>query len=356
MERIASTPDATDGQADATVEQPRPRTAWNQWRLPPDPDVHQYLERQLYFEGEGRAAGLSRFFTLLVLAVLIATLGLYANSSAIVIAAMLVAPLMIPIVGLSLALVSGQPSRQLNSVIVVIAAVAVAVLLSYVIGQSLPNLGTLQSEVLARTRPNLIDLGIALVAGAAGSYSLVRFESGALAGVAIGVSLVPPLCAVGLLIADGEPMLAEGAMLLFITNLAAIVFASSVVFSLTGFLPVSEIGQLPRSVRIGIAMALLAVLIVAIPLYRVSSAIIATSREQSEIQQVVDDWLEQTDYELFEMQHVGDELRITVLASAESRLGLDALEAELEAVTGEHLAPVLRIIQYQLVEPQADQP
>ncbi len=207
------------------------------------------LKRRPYLSAEDRrlaldalmvhpsASSLTRFAVLLCLSVVVAAVGLLQDSVAVVIGAMMIAPLMAPIMGVAASLVMGWGRRLLTGLTIVTLSVAVAVTIAWGVAQFLPAAGTgLPTEVLARTSPDVRDLLVALAAGAAGSYATVRRDiSGALPGVAVAVALVPPLACVGVLIGRRQPDLAGGAELLFATNLFGIILAAVVVFILTGF-------------------------------------------------------------------------------------------------------------------------
>ena len=185
------------------------------------------------------------FFILLISSAVIATLGLIFNSTAVVIGAMIVAPLMDSILSLAfgLAVSDGRLIRR-SAVTVgfgVLAVVGTASLISWGLGVSYE-----QSEITGRTSPNLIDLGIAIAAAVAGSFSMTRKQlSNSIAGVAIAVALVPPLCVSGIGLTLGSEMvavfgrgtvagltnqIAEGSFLLFLANLIGITVTSLVVF------------------------------------------------------------------------------------------------------------------------------
>ena len=187
------------------------------------------------------------FFILLISSAVIATLGLISNSTAVVIGAMIVAPLMDPILSLAfgLAVSDGRLIRR-SAVTVgfgVLAVVGTASLISWGLGVSY-----VQSQITGRTSPNLIDLGIAIAAAVAGSFSMTRKQlSNSIAGVAIAVALVPPLCVSGIGLTLGSEMvavfgrgtvagltnqIAEGSFLLFLANLIGITVTSLVVFLL----------------------------------------------------------------------------------------------------------------------------
>lgn len=170
----------------------------------------------------------------------LATLGLIVNSVAVIIGAMLVAPLMGPIMGIALASVARRPGLYGRALLSLAAGTALAVAFSTLLAFTARHLpfGALQvlpSEVDARGHPSVFDLGIALVGGAAGAYSALRLKgAAALAGVAIATALMPPLCSVGIGIALNDGSLARGAGLLFLTNLVAITSAALAVFAALG--------------------------------------------------------------------------------------------------------------------------
>ncbi len=183
------------------------------------------------------------FFLLVVLSCSIATMGLVTNSPAVIIGAMLVAPLMSPIIGLGLASITGNANLLKNALSALALGAVLAVLLSAlmtIINRSLPFvvLQELPGEVLARTRPSPIDLVIALAGGLAAAYAMTRRNiSAALPGVAIATALMPPLCTIGVGVALEHWEVAGGAFLLFLTNAITIAFAAALIFFLRGFAP-----------------------------------------------------------------------------------------------------------------------
>jgi uncharacterized hydrophobic protein (TIGR00271 family) len=172
---------------------------------------------------------------MLGLASAIASLGLLQNSSAVVIGSMLLAPLMTSMIGLGLALgqADARVMRLCGKSIGLGFLLTLAV--SYLIGITTPSGATLTEEVLARGGPNVLDLLIAVFAAAAATFAMARPNiAGAIAGVAIATALVPPVCAVGISLANGVWLNAFGASALFFTNLIAIIVMSSFTFSLLG--------------------------------------------------------------------------------------------------------------------------
>ena len=167
---------------------------------------------------------------MLGLSAVIATLGLLANSVAIIIGAMIIAPLISPIMGITYATVMGNRKLLNRSSLTLASGVVLTVFLSWIIALGV-GFKTVDTEILSRTNPTLIDLGIAMAAGAAGAFANTRRRiADALPGVAIAVALVPPLSVIGIGLALGEVRYAAGASLLFLTNLISIVFFGGLVF------------------------------------------------------------------------------------------------------------------------------
>ena len=181
------------------------------------------------------------FYVLITLSAMIAALGLIVNSGAVVIGAMLVAPLMSPMVGAGLAAVLGDARFLRLSVGAVARGAALAIIVGMIAG--LAHLGEpLTGELAARTQPSLLDLAIALFSGLAAAYALANFSSlaSALPGVAIAAALVPPLATVGIAFVTGHFTESFGALLLFITNFVAISSATALVFLVLGFRPTAS--------------------------------------------------------------------------------------------------------------------
>lgn len=171
------------------------------------------------FEADARLD--SDFLVLTLSASLIASFGLLANSAGVVIGAMVIAPWILPLRSMAFGMLH-DPALVGRSLLTLAAGFAITVSLSALVGAGvgMPAFGT---EVAARTTPNLLDLGIALVAGAAAVYAKIRSRAvSSLVGTAIAVALVPPACVLGLLLSAGEWQAAHGAGLLFLTNLLGI--------------------------------------------------------------------------------------------------------------------------------------
>jgi uncharacterized hydrophobic protein (TIGR00271 family) len=181
----------------------------------------------------------SAYWLQLSLAIGIATLGLALDSVAVVIGAMLISPLMGPLVELSLALLVGAAWPLMRAAVRILGSIVFAVAASWVITLLLP-FGEPTNQVLARASPNALDLLIAVCCAVAAAQTAARPSHSATstaAGTAIGIALVPPLCASGFGLGIGRWPIAEGAFLLFIANFCAILAFASLFFWLVGFQP-----------------------------------------------------------------------------------------------------------------------
>ncbi len=184
------------------------------------PDDSRLMALRREFEHEARFSLV--FVVLTVGASLIASLGLLANSAGVVIGAMVVAPWILPLQAMAFEILRGRLPMFLRALRTLLGGVVICVLLAMGVGHlvAFPSFG---SEVMNRTSPNLLDLGVALVAGAVAMFAKLRKDAiSALAGLAIAVALVPPMCVVGILLASSHWVQAYGALLLFTTNLLGI--------------------------------------------------------------------------------------------------------------------------------------
>lgn len=167
------------------------------------------------------------YLLLIMLSCVIATFGLILGSAAVIIGAMLIAPLMSPILRCALALVRGDLGRFAQAFATLLVGIVFAVGLSTLFGLLVSTGGfnfleELPSKVLGRTRPSLFDLVVALAGGTAAAYALAQPHlSAALPGVAIATALMPPLCTVGIGISQSRADVSSGALLLFLANLTA---------------------------------------------------------------------------------------------------------------------------------------
>lgn len=175
------------------------------------------------------------YLILIISSCTIATFGLLANSTAVIIGAMIIAPLMLPIRGLAFGALTGNIVLFRRGLVAVTVGTAMAVALAWMLGR-LVGISNFDSEVLARSEPTLLDLGIAVAAGGISGYAKVQPKiSGSLAGTAIAVALMPPICVIGLGLSQANWNLSQGAMLLYLTNLLGITLSCMVAFLLAGY-------------------------------------------------------------------------------------------------------------------------
>lgn len=215
------------------------------------------------------------YLIMLVLACLVAILGLLANSPAVVIGAMLISPLMSPFLSAGLALAIGDWELGKAAMRTILVSVLAAIFIS-ALAVAVSPLKEPTAEILARTNPNLLDLGIAFFSGCAGTYTLVsRKGITTIPGVAIATAVMPPLCVVGFGVYQLDPRIALGAASLFITNLAAIIISAALLFFLASF-RISEFkDERPHwsvSMRFTVCLAILILLAVPLASALVSAA------------------------------------------------------------------------------------
>ena len=252
------------------------------------------IGESLFFEQPSQVAKLASWWVMLLLSVAIATFGIMQDSTAVVIGAMLIAPLMTPILGSAAAIVNAWPGRLKRSILLVFLGVTAAVGLAFIIGQWLPTIFPLatNSQITSRVSPNLIDMLIALAAGAAGAYASVdRRVSSSIAGVAIAVALVPPLGVVGLQLQAGEYSDASGAFLLFLTNFVSIILSAILVFLLTGYADLKRLRENRDSIGAGLRTVVFAALLILVPLVFTGQGVISSASRQASAQDAVAEWL-----------------------------------------------------------------
>ena len=254
------------------------------------------LEKKLFFEGEQRQAYLVRFVVLLFLSTVIATYGVLSDSTATVIGAMIIAPLMTPILATTAALIMGQGGRARTSALTVLGGVLLVIITSLIIG--LLSIGvisvTFNSQISARIAPNLYDLMVALAAGAAAAFAYSRFDvADSLPGVAIAIALVPPLSVVGLCLSAAKWEAALGALLLFTTNLLSILLAGGIVFAMLGLGKASAENRdlSAEAERRVYRIILIGILLVAIPLVLTSVRVARDSYTHLRAKQVTQEWI-----------------------------------------------------------------
>ena len=294
----------------------------------------------LYFEEPDRGPKLIAWWVMLLLSVVIATFAVLQDSTAVVIGAMLVAPLMVPILGAAAAIVNGEERRVGSDLLLVLLGVLASIGLAFIIAKWAPAIVPLNSnsQVTSRVNPNVIDMGIALAAGAAGAFATVNKRvASSIAGVAIAVALVPPLAVVGVTLEAGRYDNAGGAFLLFSTNLVAILLAAVTVFVLSGYTSAARIHKNRRQMRNTLTIVGGAAIVILIPLVLTAQQVITDQLRQSQAQQVASTWLEESDGLSLESVAVVEN-EVTVEVSGSDRLPSvaelgQAMQEELGAAT-----------------------
>ncbi|MDH6676746.1 putative hydrophobic protein (TIGR00271 family) [Rhodococcus sp. LBL1] len=225
------------------------------------------LDDRLDLSAGDRKAKQSAFWTMLTLAGVIAIAGVVGDSTATVIGAMIVAPLSTPILGVGLGITTGRGKLLGRSLLVVLLGTVLVVAMGALFVQVVPNhMAVLSnSQVLGRTSPRLSDLTAALATGLVGAIAITRRDVGdVLPGVAIAISLVPPLAVVGVCLGSGAPSLALGAFVLFLSNVVAMIITAVAVFIAAGYAVAAE-GTSGKRSRTYIVLAA-ALVVVAIPM------------------------------------------------------------------------------------------
>ncbi len=251
----------------------------------------EVLEDLFVFGKENHAPFLIRMAVLLVLSTIIATAGLLSDSAAVVIGAMLVAPMMTPVLAAAGAVVMGWSHRFYGAIWLVLSMGIGALAISAFITLLAPDVVFMPEQVLARTRPTFFDLLIALAAGSAGAYTLTRKESSAIPGVAVAVALLPPLASAGILMMTGEFELALRAVVLFFTNLVAMVLAGALTFIAVGVSPASARSHSAAFIKSKLWLFFILVMAVSVPLYFYSEKILFNADYRAAKSVPLQEWL-----------------------------------------------------------------
>lgn len=304
------------------------------------------FQSKLFFEGRERRRHLERFTVLLFLATVIATYGVVGDSTATVIGAMIIAPLMTPIMGTAAALVMGQMNRALQSLLIVISGVAGVIFLSWLIGTFFTGVISAEtnSQILGRINPRMVDLFAALASGAAGAFAMSRDDvADSLPGVAISISLVPPLCVVGLLLSVGDFADASGAFLLFTTNFLSILLAGGGVLALLGLNKAAMIEVVGTARRNAFAVVFVSVALVSIPLAITGAKITREVLLQQRVRTVVEEWIVGTDFDLKSVTVNGINVEV-LLTGPDAPIPSAALTAQLRQEFNEPVVVDLELV------------
>ena len=297
------------------------------------------FKAKLFFEGDERQVNLEQFTVLLFLSTAIATYGVIGDSTATVIGAMIIAPLMRPIMATTAGLVMGdmkRAGRSLGMVVISVAGViGVAWLLAELSIVTVPVLSfQANSQIAGRVSPRMIDLYAALWSGAAAAFAMSRKDvADSLPGAAIAIALVPPLCVVGIGLAQGEWSAAGGALLLFLTNFLSILLSGGAVLALLGLNRAARQVSGGHTRRNAYLFVALATILVIIPLATTTLGIFQQRRMEKETVQLAYQWMADKDYSIRRIQVIEDQVVLEIYGTVErpvlSELG-DQLNALLD--------------------------
>ena len=316
-----------------------------------DPDYLPAFEYKLFIEGPQTARRLTNFFALLLFATVIATYGVLSSSTATVIGSMIVAPLMGPIMATTAAVVMGSSQRALHAFGLTITGIVTVIIAAYLLSWVVPDVTisfTSNGEITSRINPGLYALLTALGAGAAGAFITSRAEiADSMGGVAIAISLVPPLCVVGISLQQGHLDAAAGALLLFFTNYLAILLAGGVVLVILGLGKMAGTQEHGRVRRRGLALFVVGILLVTVPLtlstVQAVTRTLANHNATAEVQQ----WLEGTSYQVVAV-NVNDQVVIATVEGSGEMKGTQQLANQLALVLGHPVIVNLRTLPAQI--------
>ena len=293
------------------------------------------FESRLFFEGNRTRPYLVRFSVLMLLSAIIATQGIIQDSTATVIGAMLIAPLMIPMVATTAALMMGNARRAWYSLLLILAGTLGVIIVSAVFGFLAIHIIDFHtnSQVTGRVAPRLIDLIVALAAGTAGAFAVSREDiADSIPGVAISIALVPPLCVVGLMLSGGHWQDAWGALLLFLTNFLSILLAGGAVFALLGLGAAVTEGMSHLNKRMAYTIIALGVILIAIPLAVTTTRIARDSIAQVKITRITNQWVRQypADFVIKSVLVHGDTAKI-LISGADMPSTIEDLGAKIQS-------------------------
>lgn len=241
---------------EATLPRAEPEPEPEPEQPAPQEKPPERISREELYEDIKDAAQCSRvYLTMVVLSTIVAAVGLYYNSVAIIIGAMVIAPLLGPNMALALATTLGDLTLLRRAFLTALAGIAVAMVLSMIIGLLL-QVDPATPEIASRDGVGLGDLVVALASGAAGALAFTTGVSAILIGVMVAVALLPPLVAFGLLLGSGHAVLAMGALSLFLMNLICVNLAGVTTFLVQGIRPATwwEKDRASKATRIAIAL------------------------------------------------------------------------------------------------------
>ncbi|TDT15587.1 putative hydrophobic protein (TIGR00271 family) [Ilumatobacter fluminis] len=309
-------------------------------------DHRDELADRLTYAGVGAQSRVVRYLLLMTFAAAIASGGIIADSTAVVIGAMLIAPLMTPLMGMAMSLGMGWPNRLARAAGIAGAGILLAIAIGLVLGWTAPVVidTAVNTQITSRIEPNVLDLIIAVAAGGAGAYGLSRPDvSDALPGVAIAISLVPPLAVSGIGISQGDATAASGALLLFGTNAVAILLVGGFTFVVTGVVPTYRVAEGQRRVTTSLAavIALAAMVVGALLLNGQQAATDLVNR--STLETTVDEWLDDSGPRVLSITNDRNHVDVDLVGELDDVPDVDDLAADLTEALGRDTTVDVRI-------------
>ncbi len=274
----------------------------------------------------------SSFVIRIILASIIATGGIATDSTAVIVGSMIIAPLMSPMIGVALAAVLGRPRSTMRALGITAAGMLLSILISFLMALIIP-FGmdiTSNSQVVSRMSPRLVDLIIALASSFMASIVIMRDDvPDALAGVAISASIVPPLCVVGVSLAEGNIVAALGSFLLFLTNFFAIQIAGIITFAALGLGSSIYSEQTKRERAEWYGVILFCAAFIFIPLAMSSNNVVNNAMRERAIRSTAITWLQGTSYQLNEIHVTDGHVSLEIIGSGD-RPSMKLLGARLQ--------------------------
>lgn len=267
---------------------------WRDKPLPLFPHAAEADFRELFSNLRDSARTTNTYITLMILSTLLASTGLFLDSAPVIIGAMILAPMMAPIISLSMGIVRTDQGLIQTSLKTLLWGLLVALSCAALFALLMPLL-VITPEMDSRLHPSLLDLVVALLSGMAGAYANAKEEvAKSLAGVAIAVALVPPLAVTGTGIGWMNPQMVWSASLLFLTNLVGIMLAASCTFLILGFAPVSR-------ARKPLLLSIVLLIVIAIPLGLTFSHMVEKNNIQLALSALADEHPEDGIFEVREV-------------------------------------------------------
>ena len=237
-----------------------------------NPKVTQFEGEELVRDAEESSFSSLDFLVLIIISAVLAALGLILNSNAVIIGAMLVAPLMTPLIALATGLVVGNITITRQAAVTLLQGVLASLIVALIIGW-ISATSIVTPEMASRGNVTFLDMGVALASGLIGAYAKARKNiPSALAGVAIAAALMPPLVTIGLAISFRDWALAQGASLLFLTNIVSITLAAWAAFYWLGLRPGKKYDPVATRRASTLLVLLLVVILVALSLLSINTA------------------------------------------------------------------------------------